>query len=529
MICEVRATLNEKKQNHQARTVGIMMLLTLLGKVLGLVRDMMLGRNFATGFEANAFLAASRIPRNFFDAIFASAISASFIPVFNEYLENRGKEEAFRLSDAFLTVVALLTVVLSALGMLFAEPLTAFLADGFDAQTAKLCAELLRLLFPTVFFTGVAFSFVGVLQSLGEFNIPALLSAVSNAVIILYYVLFCRQYGVVGLAVAFLIGWALQALIQVPFLHRFGYRYRPALRHEGMKKIFALVLPVLVSTWVQPLNLTVATKYASRLNGGAATSALEYANTLYTIVAGVFVLSVANVVFPELSRISARNDAQEFGRSISETLQTTLFFITPMAIGLAVMAKPIVRLLYEWGAWTSESTELTAGALTYLSLGIVGYGAQILLSRAYYAHQEGKTPLVAGIVSVLVNAALCALFSEQFGIRALAVAGAAGMIFPALVMLFSLAKRYPVLLSWDESILPFFKMLFSSLAMGAGAYWVSRICKGVLGDGIVGRAVDVLLPVAVGVVIYFVLTLLLRLPVMEQVKELLHRKKGEEA
>ncbi len=516
--------LEEKKQNHRARTVGIMMLLTLLGKVLGLVRDMMLGQNFATGFQANAFLAASRIPRNFFDAVFASAISASFIPVFNEYLENRGKEEAFRLSNAFLTVVALLTAVLSALGMIFAEPLTAFLADGFDAQTAKLCAQLLRFLFPTVFFTGVAFSFVGVLQSLGEFNIPALLSAVSNAAIILYYVFFCRQYGVIGLAVAFLVGWALQAVIQLPSLHRFGYRYRPTLRHEGMKKIFALVLPVLVSTWVQPLNLTVATKYASHLNGGAATSALEYANTLYTIVAGVFVLSVANVVFPELSRISARNDAEEFGKSISETLQTTLFFITPMAIGLAVMSKPIVRLLYEWGAWTEKSTELTAGALAYLSLGIVGYGAQILLSRAYYAHQEGKTPLIAGIVSVLSNLALCAILSERFGIRALAVAGAAGMILPALVMLFALARRYPVLLSWRKSIFPFCKMLLASLLMGVAALLTGHFSAGMLGDGVLGRSFDVLLPVAVGVVVYFVLTLVLRLPVMEQVKGLL--KKG---
>ena len=187
--------MHEEQQKKNIRTVGVMMALTLLGKVLGLVRDVLLGHTFATGMAANAFLTASRIPRNFFDAIFASAISASFIPVFNEYLERECKEEAIRLSSAYITVMTLLTSALSALGMLFAEPITALLADGFDAPTAALCAELLRILFPLMLFTGLAFSLVGILQSLGEFNIPALLSAASNAIIIVYYLFFVDRSG----------------------------------------------------------------------------------------------------------------------------------------------------------------------------------------------------------------------------------------------------------------------------------------------------------------------------------------------
>ena len=387
--------MHEEQQKKNIRTVGMMMALTLLGKVLGLVRDMLLGHTFATGMAANAFLTASRIPRNFFDAIFASAISASFIPVFNEYLEKNGREEAFRLSSAFITLMTLLTAALSALGMLFAEPITALLADGFDAETAALCARLLRILFPMMLFTGLAFSLVGTLQSLGEFNIPALLSAASNAVIILYYIFFVDRFGVVGLAAAFLLGWAAQVLIQAPPLRKFGYRYRFSLRHDGLHKIFLLAGPVLVSTWIQPLNLTIATRYASHITGGA--SALEYANTLYTIVAGVFVLSIANVIFPELSRFAAHADDAAMGESISGTLGAMLFLLTPMAAGLAVLSRPVVRLLYEWGSWGETSTELTAGALTFLSLGMLAYGVQIILSRAFYAEQKGGVPLLAVI------------------------------------------------------------------------------------------------------------------------------------
>ncbi len=514
--------MREDEQKRNIRTVGVMMALTLLGKVLGLARDMLLGQNFATGMAADAFMTASRIPRNFFDAIFASAISASFIPVFNEFLEKKGKDEAFRLSDAFITLITLLTAALSALGMFFARPITALLANGFDAETAALCAYLLRLLFPTVLFTGLAFSLVGILQSLGEFNIPALLSAASNAVIIFYYLFFVDRFGVVGLAVAFLIGWGVQVLIQLPSLRRFGYRYRFSLRHEGLHKIFLLAGPVLVSTWVQPLNLTVATRYASHIEGGA--SALEYANTLYTIVAGVFVLSIANVIFPEMSRYAAHEDEAAMGESISETLNAMLFLLTPMAAGLAVLARSVVRLLYEWGAWDAHSTDLTAGALAFLSLGMIGYGVQIILSRAFYAEQQGRTPLLAGAASVISNIVLCQLLAPALGLRGLAIASAVSLMVPAIVLFFAAARRYDGVLT-RAAALDFAKVIAASGAMGAAVHFAQTALAPRFGDGVSGRVLVVLLPTLLGVVVYFALAWLLRVSTVAQVKKLLRGRR----
>lgn len=514
--------MHEEQQKKNIRTVGMMMALTLLGKVLGLVRDMLLGHTFATGMAANAFLTASRIPRNFFDAIFASAISASFIPVFNEYLEKQGREEAFRLSSAFITVMTLLTGALSVLGMMFAAPITALLADGFDSATAALCTELLRILFPLMLFTGLAFSLVGILQSLGEFNIPALLSAASNAVIIVYYLFFVDRFGIHGLAVAFLLGWLVQVLIQLPSLRRFGYRWQPSLRHEGLHKIFLLAGPVLVSTWVQPLNLTVATRYASHITGGA--SALEYANTLYTIVAGVFVLSVANVIFPEMSRFAAHADDAAMGESISGTLSAMLFLLTPMAVGLATLSRGVVRLLYEWGAWGEESTALTAGALTFLSLGMLGYGVQIILSRAFYAEQKGLVPLLAGAVSVIANIILCQLLAPAFGIRGLAAASAVSLVLPALVLFIAAARRYRGIVT-AATLVDFAKMLLSAAVMGAAVRVAFAALSGCLGDGAVSRALAVALPTMLGVVVYFVLSLLMKVSTISQIKALLRRRK----
>ena len=188
-----------QKSNQAVKTVSFMMLITLFGKILGLVREQLLAANYATGAEAAAFLLASRIPRTFFDVIFASAISASFIPIFVEYLEKRGKKEAYILANRFITLIGGVTVAMMALGILFAEPLAWLVSPGYAADTIALAVPLLQMLFPTMLFTAVAFSFVGILQSLDEFNVPAALSVVSNGILILYYIFFNEKFGIYGL------------------------------------------------------------------------------------------------------------------------------------------------------------------------------------------------------------------------------------------------------------------------------------------------------------------------------------------
>ena len=232
----------EERQNQATKTISMVMVVTLIGKVLGLYRDRLLAVHYSTGMEANAFFTASRIPRVFFDAVFASAIAACFIPVFSEYLEKKGKKEAFRFAGNFITVITFLTGLLTVLGMLFPQPLVALFADYADPATTQLAASLTRVMFPTVLFSGLAFSLVGVLQAQDHFTAPALMSAVSNLVIILYFFLLDGELGIYGLAGAYLLGWLLQGLIQIPPLGRLGYQFQPVFRFrtEGMKKVFAL-------------------------------------------------------------------------------------------------------------------------------------------------------------------------------------------------------------------------------------------------------------------------------------------------
>lgn len=506
------------KQNKQIKTIGMVMIITVLGKVLGLVRDMMLGHNFATGMESTAFQVASRIPRTFFDAIFASAISASFIPVFNNRMEKQGKDDAFRLSNTFFTWVGLVTLVFSLVGMALSDQIVVLLADGFDAETAALCSDLLKILFPTVFFTGMAFSFVGVLQSMGEFNIPALLSAVSNTIIILYYLLLCDRYGIYGLAWAFIIGWAAQAVMQLPWLHKNGFRFRPAFRHPGLKQIFTLMIPVMVSTWVQPVNQLISTRFATHLFDGAGASAMDYANTLYTMITGILVLSITNVIFPEMSKLSTKGQEQELGELIVTNIRGMLFLLLPLTVGLMVMSTPLVRLLYEWGNWDSFSTTITARALCFMSLGMVGYGVQNVLSRAFYAGQDGKMPLISGIASILVNLVLCLILTDKMDVAGLSLATAISSTVAAVVLLIPTVKKYPKL--WNREFwISIGKMMLCSLVMGVTVYLIHRGLSAVLADGLVSRVLLMAVPTICGVVIYFVLAMVLKLQELDMVKK----------
>ena len=511
----------DNKKNH-IKTVGLIMGITMLGKVLGLVRDMLLGHNFGTGMESAAFLTASRIPRTFFDAIFAAAISASFIPVFTQRMEQHGKEDAFRLSRCFFTWMGLLTAAMSLLGMVFAQPLVGLLAQGFDAETAALCARLLRILFPTVFFTGIAFSMVGVLQSMGEFYIPAALSAASNGIIILYYLLFCRKFGIYGLAWAFLLGWAVQALMQMPWLHKNKFHYRPCLRHPALKNVFTLMLPVMISTWIQPVTQLISTRFASFLFEGAGASAMEYANTLYTMVAGILVLSITNVMFPEMSRLSSVGQDEELGKLIGGTLRGMLFLLLPMTAGLMLLSEPLVRLLYQYKTWDAFSTQITARALCFMSLGMVGYGIQNILSRAFYAQQNGKVPMISGAVSIVVNLVLCLVLSNRLDVAGLAIATAASSAVSALLLLIPTLRRYPKMMDrqfWGGML----KMLLCTAAMAVAVWAVGHVLSLHLGDGLIARVLQVGLPTVSGVIVYFLLAVVLRLEELQAVLRRIHR------
>jgi len=503
----------EERQNNATKTISMVMLVTLIGKILGLYRDRLLAVHYSTGMEANAFFTASRIPRVFFDAVFASAIAACFIPVFSEYLEKKGKKDAFRFAGNFITAIGLLTAALTLLGMAFPQPLVALFADYEDVQTTALAVSLTRVLFPTVFFSGVAFSLVGVLQAQDHFTAPALMSTASNLVIILYFFLLDKSFGIYGLACAYLAGWLLQGLIQIPPLRRLDYRYRPVcdLRSEGMKKVFALMGPVMVSTWVQPINLVVNSRFGSRLYGGGGVSVMEYSTNLYLVIAGTFILSITNVIFPRLSRLTAGGKEGAFRDTLRQTVHSSLFFVLPMSVGLMVVSRPLISFIYGGGEFDGQAVALTSTALFWLSLGMAGYAVQNILSRAYFARQDGRTPLIAGAASIAVNILLCMVLVDRFEVAGLALASAVSSTAYALLLLLPMERRGEGVL--DGAMLgDLLKMLATAVIMGLCANGVGQLLNRLLPTGKLGELIALGGCALTGMAVYFLLTLALKVP-----------------
>ena len=495
-------------RSHATKTISTVMLITLLGKVLGLYRDRLLAVHYSVGMEANAFFTASRIPRVFFDAVFASAIAACFIPVFSEYLEKKGKKDAFRFAGSFITIISLLTAVLTVLGMLFPQPLVALFADYSDPQTTALAVSLTRVMFPTVFFSGVAFSLVGVLQAQDHFTAPALMSTLSNLVIIVYFLFGDQKFGIYGLAGAYLVGWFLQGVIQFPPLRRLGYHYRPSFdfRSPGMKKVFALMVPVMVSTWVQPISLAINSRFGSQLYDGAGVSAMEYSSNLYLVITGTFILSITNVIFPKLSRLTAGGQEGAFRDTLRQTVHSSLFFVLPMSAGLMAVARPLISFIYGGGAFDDFAVDITSTALIWMSLGMAGYAVQNILSRAYFARQEGRGPLVAGAVSIAVNILLCALLSGPLSVTGLAIASAVSSTVYALMLLIPMERRGEGVLD-GPFVRDLVKMLLAAAATGLGAVGTRILLSGLLPAGKVGELLCLGGCALAGVVVYALLTL----------------------
>jgi len=493
-----------KADARPARTVAMMMAIMVIGKAMGLMRESMQAMTFGGDTPyAVAFVQASSLPNSFLDIMFAAALSSSFIPVFSTYLETKGKRAAFDLASLFISITLVLTAAVAIISIIFATPLyyLVFVVGRETApsmETRLLAIELLRYMFPLMILSGLAFSFTGILQSLGEFRLPAAMSVVSNGAILLYYFLFVDRFGVRGLAVAFLMGWAMQALIQVPWLykHRFRFRFRINLRDSGLRQIGALALPVMVASWVLSVNYLVNLSAASGLYGGDfGAPAIRYAHTLFVIVSGVFVLSVSNVIFPKLSRQVANKDSEGFKSSLQETVRVMFFFLLPLTFGMMALNQPLVQLLFGRGEFCERAVEITATALFFFSAGTVGYGLQVMLSRACFAQKDGRTPLVAAVVAIGVNGVL-SFALLRLEIAGPALAGAIGITLGAAVM--AIALTYKGLLTWPAGLVAdIIKMALLAVLM----FFAVKFTLTHLRDS--SAFLQVLVPAAVGVVLYF--------------------------
>ena len=248
------------------------------------------------------------------------------------------------------------------------------------------------------------------LQSFGEFTVPSLISVVSNGVMIAYLIIFGNRLGLEGVAVSMLIAWALQLFVQIPYLIKFGcrYRFRLDFKDSGIKEAALIALPVLISSWVQPLCNVINMSFGSSLGDGAV-SALNWANKIYIIMVGVFAYAITNFIFPKLSRLASSENGDEFAEMTRMSVGYIAAIIGIVCALFLALSRPIISVVFERGEFTAENTAITGTALFFYSFGMVGYAICEVLNKSFYALSDGRTPMMTSLIGIVVNFGMAAL------------------------------------------------------------------------------------------------------------------------
>lgn len=531
------SNISRTEREEVSQAAGTVGFFTLLSRILGLVRDMVVARFFGAGLVTDAFFVAFRIP-NLLRRLFAEgSLTIAFIPVFTEYLTQKTKEDAFQLAKVVLTILSIVLVVVTVLGILFAPWIVRIQAFGFGSSGIRydLTVLLTRITFPYIFLISLVAFFMGVLNSLRHFAAPAAAPIFLNIGIIASTLWISPHFSepIVGVAIGVLMGGVLQVALQIPWVLKKGLSLLPVWmpRHPAVKRIGLLMLPAIFGSAIYQFNQFIGTLLASFLAEGSV-SWLYYADRLVQFPLGVFAIAISTAALPSLSREVAQEQLTQFNNTLSHALRMVFFITIPSMVGLIVLGKLIIQVFFERGAFGPNSTVMTYEALFFYSLGLWAFSGSRILVAAFYAFQDTKTPVKAAIVALVANLILSLLLMGPLRHGGLALALSLASSLQLCLLIFFLKRR---IVEWDLTpiLISAGKSLLASVVMGVGIYYAYShgwVPNPELGIGHLVFRLSGL--VCMGVFIHFVVAWILGCPELSSMwdifKPLLRRGKSEE-
>ncbi len=518
----------EARQARIVRSAGVVSGAVFLSRITGLLRDLIFARFFGAGLVYDAFLAAFRIPNLLRDLLAEGSLSAAFVTIFSQYMTTKGDREAFRLSNRVATILAPALAVLCLLGMLFAPRIVDIMFPGFSEVPGKkeLTVTLTRVMMPFLLFIALAAKAMGVLNAKGVFGIPAVASAFFNIGSVATGLACGYVLGphvglppIVGMAIGTLIGGALQYVVQWPSLRRVGLRYSPELNltDPGVRQIFRLMGPAVIGTAAVQVNVVVNSNFASQIldatghvaNGPV--SWLGYAFRFMQLPIGLFGVAIASATLPAIARSAAEKNIPEFRSTLSDSLGLVFLLSFPSAVGLALLAEPMIGVIFQRGRFTAVDTHQTALALTAYSLGLIGYSAIKVLTPAFYALNEVRVPMAASLGSIAVNYALNLAFIRYLGWGHAGLAFSTSLVATINFLVLMIFLRQKIRrLEGRRLLRSFVRILAASLGMGAVCALSSYLMRHHLGEGTWPRLADLALTIPLGLAVLYGLCRALR-------------------
>jgi putative peptidoglycan lipid II flippase len=508
----------------------ILTIAALGSRLLGWVRLLVIGSQFGASSELDAYFAAFRIPDAIFQLVVAGALSAALIPVFSSYRARGLEAEAWRLASSVINLVVIALAGLSGVMAIFADALVPIVAPGFDPATTEVTVRLTRIMLLSPVLIGLGAVVSGVLNSYERFAVPAVAPLAYNLVIIASAIFLAPIMGIEGLAIGVVVGSLAHLAIQLPQLRGVGQRYDLSigLNQPGVRKVVWLMGPRMLGLAAGQLNFIVSTVLASGLVAGSVT-AYNYAFQLSQLPVGVLGVSVAVALFPTLSRDAALGRLPEIRRQVATSLRVLIFLAAPLTATMIVLAGPITAVFFQYGLFSQESADRTAGALVFFSIGLVGHIVVHVLTRAFYAMQDTRTPVLWAIIAVAINVPLMVWLVGPMGVEGLALALSISSVLEVIGLVLALHRRIEsveegeVLRSAGRSAVA---AVASALLMLVGLTVVREWAPAAL-DGGLTRLLVVAVLAAAGGAIYLLVASALRSPEIGQLRSVLLRRRRE--
>ena len=541
----IRQILNSKSKTIFSAAF-ILAVAALTSRFLGLIRDRLLAGRFGAGDELDIYYTAFRLPDLVFSVLIMGAISSAFIPVFTEYFrKNKGK--AWQLVSGVLNSAFVSLIVVAAVLAIFAPFIISLIAPGFSGAKREMTILLTRIMFLSPIILGISGILSGVLQYFQRFLVYSLAPIMYNIGIILGILIFVPAWGVIGLAWGVVLGVFLHLLIQVPSVIYSGFSWKPVLGifHKGVRKIIKLMIPRTIGLAGFQINFLVITAIASTLASGSI-AVFNLANNLQYVPIGIFGIALATATFPNLAKAFAWKRKKSFSKDFSSTFSQILFLVIPLGALFFVLRAQIVRVILGTGEFGWIDTRLTAAALGIFSLSIFAQSLIPLISRAFYAFYNTRTPVLISLISIVLNICLSFFFvwtlssSNNFSslfsgilklkdIKEIAILGLPLAFSLASIINFAiLLKLFARKINWwhpKRILKSFSKIIIATLLMGLVTYSLLYILDLIVNTRtFVGIFLQGLLAAIGGVIIYCLATILLKSEEMRGIiKKLIRR------
>jgi putative peptidoglycan lipid II flippase len=508
-----------------ARSAGAVSGAVMCSRVLGLIREQIFAGIFGAGYAYDSFVVAFRIPNLLRDLFGEGALSAAFVTVFSDHDSNKGEEATWSLAANVLTFVTILLSVITLVGILLAEPLVHMLAPDFAAipGKAELTGLMTRIMFPFLILVALAAVVMGMLNTKGKFFIPAMASSFFNlgsiigGVSLAWLLPRFGQPAIIGMAWGTLFGGLLQLLVQLPTLKTTGFRFYPrlALRDPGLRRILWLMLPATVGLSATQINVFVNTNFAASCVQGSV-SWLNYAFRLVQLPIGVFGVAFSIAAMPVLARHAAQKDMAGLRQTFASSLVMVFSLTIPAAVGLTLLAVPIIRLIFEHGAFTALDTARTAEALQSYAYGLFAYSAVKIMVPVFYALNDTKYPVISSFLAVLVNILFISLTIDRLSFQAVALSTSCSMILNFLFLGFVLQRK---LAGFDlkQLTLGTGKIILASAVMAVGMSSLQHLLHSLLQGSLLMQLMSVLLLICGAALFYAVSLHYLRLPEFDEI------------